>query len=238
MPGNMSTLNIVRIGSYITYSSLREIGKTIVSAFKGLIEDFKLSHYDTLMVESIDAYLLTMILQETYGGHTLGITDADLKINDPDDFYNTILGGKNPQNDVAVVSTRKLSPEKIESQKDYELYISRTAKVCLHEVGHNLGLTDHASYQAAPDGMLCPMSKGEFNKFGYLGYIKAVIDGRGLVFCDECSYFLKHLRSFHRQTKKVWGDGLTTVEDTCLEGFNDLLSSDLAENTSYLNTRM
>jgi predicted Zn-dependent protease len=134
-----------------------------------------------------------MILHEQYGGHTLGITDADLKTEDEDEFYNTIIGGKNTTNYVAVVSTRKLSPDKITSEREYQIYIGRTLKVSLHEVGHNLGLTDHASYRRAPDGSLCPMSKGEFNKFGYRGYVHVIIDGRGLRFCEECTHFLRRM---------------------------------------------
>ena len=30
-----------------------------------------------------------------------------------------------------------------------------------------------------------------FNKFGYRGYVRAIIDGRGNDFCEECNYFLK-----------------------------------------------
>jgi hypothetical protein len=149
-----------------------------------------------------------MILHQEIGGHTLGITDADLRTQDDDEFYNSIIGGKNPQNDVAVVSTNKLSPEHIDSTEDYELYINRTLKVCLHEVGHNLGLTDHASYRKASDGALCPMSKGEFNKFGYRGYVQAIIDGRGMIFCEECGFFLKRLYGFGRRLSKMMTDGL------------------------------
>ena len=164
-----SKLNIVRIGSYITYSSLKHIGAGILESFRGMIDEVELSHHDSPVVESIDALLLTMILDQEYGGHTLGITDADLKTEDDDEFYNSILGGKNPKNDVAVVSTNKLSPLNIDTDTEYELFVGRTLKVSLHEVGHNFGLTDHASYQPAGDGLLCPMSRGEFNKFGYRG---------------------------------------------------------------------
>ena len=38
------------------------------------------------------------------------------------------------------------------------------------------------------------MSKGEFNKFGYGGYVKAIVDQRGFDFCDECVYFLEKSR--------------------------------------------
>ena len=187
---NINKLNIVRIGSYITYSSLKNIADGILDSFSGIIKEANLSHHDSPVVESIDAQLLTMILDEEYSGPTLGITDADLKTEDDDAFYNSILGGKNPKNDVAVVSTHKLTPLNMDSDRDYELFIDRTLKVSLHEVGHNFGLTDHASYRLARNGLLCPMSRGEFNKFGYRGYVKVIVDGRGRIFCDECTDFL------------------------------------------------
>ena len=193
MMKDLSKINIVRIGSYITHSSLKEVGNGIMESFRGIINEFIVTHHDSLFIDSIDAQLLTMILEEEYGGHTLGITDADLKIEDENEFYNSIFGGKNPKNDVAVVSTKKLGPFTITSTKDYALFISRTLKVALHEVGHNLGLTDHASYRDARNGTLCPMSRGEYNKFGHRGYVKAVIDGRGFTFCNECAHFLHTL---------------------------------------------
>ena len=108
MLDNLSTLNIVRIGSHITYSSLKEIGIKSMESFRGIIVEFTVSHYNSLVVDSIDAHFLTLILHDEYEGHTLGITDADLKTKDDDEFYNSIFGGKNPSNDVAVVSTKKL----------------------------------------------------------------------------------------------------------------------------------
>jgi len=193
MLNNTSKLNLVRIGSDITYSSLKKIGDGISVSFGGIIEEINLSHHDSPVVDSVDAQLLTMILFEAFGGHTLGITDADLKTRDEDEFYNSILGGKNPCNDVAVVSTKKLAPLFLDSEAQYKVFINRTLKVSLHEVGHNLGLTDHASYKHTAEGTLCPMSRGEFNKFGYRGYVKAIIDGRGFLFCEECIHFLKSI---------------------------------------------
>jgi len=189
----ISKLTIVRIGNNITYSSLQAIGNGILDSFRGMIQEYALGHHNAPSIDRIDAQLLTMILHEEYGGHTLGITDADLTTDDQDEFYNSIFGGKNPKNDVAVVSTKKLSPLKIDTDSEYDLFIGRTLKVALHEVGHNLGLTDHAAYRKAPDGNLCPMSRGEFNKFGYKGYVRAIIDGRGLQFCRECGYFLNQV---------------------------------------------
>ena len=205
---NISKLNIVRIGSDITYSSLKKIGAGILESFRGLIKEVDFSHHDSPVVESIDAQLLTMILDEEYAGHTLGITDADLKTEDDDEFYNSILGGKNPKNDVAVVSTNKLTPQNLNTDRKYGLFIDRTLKVSLHEVGHNFGLTDHASYRPARNGLLCPMSRGEFNKFGYRGYVKVIIDGRGKNFCDECIHFLKSVYGHRRPSKHFLKDAL------------------------------
>ena len=205
---NISKLNIVRIGSDITYSSLKKIGSGIIESFRGLIKEVDFSHHDSPVVESIDAQLLTMILDEEYAGHTLGITDADLKTEDDDEFYNSILGGKNPKNDVAVVSTNKLTPQNLNTDRKYGLFIDRTLKVSLHEVGHNFGLTDHASYRPARNGLLCPMSRGEFNKFGYRGYVKVIIDGRGKNFCDECIHFLKSVYGHRRPSKHFLKDAL------------------------------
>jgi len=203
-------LNIVRIGSDITFSSLKEIGKRIVETFADLIGEFSLSHHNTPVVKSIDAHLLTMVLHNEYGGHILGVTDADLKTSDWDEFYNSIVGGKNPKNDVAVVSTNKLKPPQIQSEKDYDLYFDRTLKVSLHELGHNFGLTDHASFRKTRDGTLCPMSRGKFNKFGYRGYVRVVIDGRGLHFCEECTSFLNSVYGYKQKLVNFLKDGLVS----------------------------
>jgi hypothetical protein len=120
-----------------------------------------------------------------------------------------------PQNDVAVVSTRKLCTERIDSQQAYERCLDRTLKGSLHEVGHNLGLTDHASYQTAPDGSLCPMSRGEINKFGYIGYLRAIIDGRGLNFCEECRHFLGRIYGHRHPVGRMVKDGLVSDGDDC-----------------------
>lgn len=210
MLGNTSLLHIVRAGSDITFSSLKVIGNRILDAFHGTINEFQLTRHKAPVVDRIDAYFLTKILHQEYGGHVLGITDADLRTDDVDAFYNSIFGGKNPQNDVAVVSTKKLCTDRIDSTKAYKLFIDRTLKVSLHEVGHNLGLTDHATYQTARDGLLCPMSRGEYNKFGYIGYLRAIIDGRGTDFCDECRYFLKKMHGHQHRFNSIEKDGLTS----------------------------
>ena len=215
MLANTSLLHIVRAGSDISYSSLKAIGNRILDSFRGTIKEFKLARHKAPVVDSIDAYFLTKILHQQYEGHVLGITDADLKTYDEDEFYNSIFGGKNPQNDVAVVSTNKLCEDRIDSQKAYDLFFNRILKVSLHEVGHNLGLTDHASYQTASDGCLCPMSRGEINKFGYIGYLRAIIDGRGMNFCDECVDFLSRIYGRRHRLVRMMKDGLVSKLSTC-----------------------
>ena len=197
MFANLDKLTIVRVGNVLSYSTLQALADRIQGAFCGIIRHVAVSHHECPVSESIDAFLLTMILHAEYCGHILGITDADLKTTDPDEFYNAILGGKNPRNDVAVVSTRKLSPDRIATESDYQLLVDRTLKVSLHEIGHNLGLTDHRTYAFAIDGGLCPMSKGESNQFGYLGYVRAVVDGRGVRFCEDCTQFLRSVYHSH-----------------------------------------
>ena len=212
MLNQKSNLNIVRVGNNITYSSLRTIGDGILEAFHGMIQAVELAHHNAPAMDTIDAHLLTMILHDEYGGHTLGITDADLKTDDDDEFYNSIFGGKNTKNDVAVVSTNKLSPEKIKTNREYELFIQRTLKVSLHEVGHNFGLVDHPSFRTAPDGTLCPMSRGEQNKFGTVGYVLDVIDGRGRNFCDECAHFMGHVYGYPiTKSKSIEPDAVNSL---------------------------
>ncbi len=208
-----SILNLVRIGSDITYSSLNKIREGILESFRGIIAEIKVAHHNSPVVDSVDARLLTMILEQEYSGHTLGITDADLRTQDEDEFYNSILGGKNPGNDVAVVSTKKLAPLKLITDEEYELFIDRTLKVSLHEVGHNFGLSDHASYKQAADGALCPMSRGEFNKFGYHGYVKIIIDGRGRTFCNDCSEFLSRVYGYEHASAKLLKDALVVSKN-------------------------
>ena len=58
---NISELNIVRIGSDITYSSLKKIGAGILESFRDFIKEVNFSHHDSPVVESVDAQLLTMI---------------------------------------------------------------------------------------------------------------------------------------------------------------------------------
>ncbi len=43
----VSKLNLVRIGSYITYSSLKQIGAGILESFRGMINEVELAHHDS-----------------------------------------------------------------------------------------------------------------------------------------------------------------------------------------------
>ena len=129
MVGKALIIHIIRACSDISYSSLEIIGNRILDSFRGTIKEFKLARHKAPIVDSIDAYFLTKILHQEYEAHVLGITDAYLKTNDEDEFYNSIFGGKNPQNDVTVVSTNKLYTDRIDSQKAYDLFFNRILKV-------------------------------------------------------------------------------------------------------------
>ncbi len=54
MLADASKLNIVRVGSDITYTSLKEIGDKILGSFRGIIQEFNISHHNTPVLDSID----------------------------------------------------------------------------------------------------------------------------------------------------------------------------------------
>ncbi len=188
---NNGTLDMVRIGNSITYGSMHDIGEHIKSVFSGLIDRVKTSHLETPPVPEMRALFLTNVLHERYSGHVLGLTDAELMTEG--EFYNSVFGGKNAMNDVAVVSTRMLSFGDEMTEEQYHIFIRRVTNVALHELGHNYSLTDHPEFRVNGKGTLCPMSRGKFNSMGVYGYIKGVIDERGEKFCSECSFHLKKL---------------------------------------------
>ena len=47
---NITKLNVVRIGSYITYSSLKKIADGMLDSFRGIIKEANLAHHDTPVV--------------------------------------------------------------------------------------------------------------------------------------------------------------------------------------------
>jgi len=49
---NQAELNIVRAGSYITYSSLKEIGNRILESFCDIIIRYDLVHHELPIVET------------------------------------------------------------------------------------------------------------------------------------------------------------------------------------------
>ena len=189
---NLSKLNIVKAYSGILDEELGTIRDLVLRVFEGLITEVNIGSIGAPSVESIDFMLLAAILEVEIEGHTLGVTDADLRVDQHDQFYGYVFGGKSLSHDIAIVSTSRLAPQNFSSERDHAKYLSRIMKVGLHEVGHNYGLLDHYSYKNGEDGSLCLMSRGEYNKFGQLGYIRTIIDGRGFLFCQDCTSFLNH----------------------------------------------
>ena len=52
------------------------------------------------------------------------------------------------------------------------------------------------------------MSRGEFNRFGYRGYVRVIVDGRGVKFCEECTHFLNTVYPGKKISGRLFRDGL------------------------------
>lgn len=181
MYNSLSEIKLVHVGNSARRENLTNLGGIILNAFEGTIKDYRIVQYDPPYFEKIKTSLLTHALDQEIGGHILAITKADLLEENAGDIFNSMFGGKNTKNNVAVVSTTRLFAE------DLSLLFARIIKVSLHEIGHNFYLPHYYSYKHKVSGdLLCPMTHGYSNRFGEVGYLKAVIDARGFKFCTEC----------------------------------------------------
>lgn len=176
----LKTLTIVRVGRSVSRHLVQCLRERVEGAFSRVIAATEIIDYDAPAIGKIEASLLTGALEEEIGGHILGVTDVDLRDDDPADESEYMFGGKDNRNDVAVVSTHRLG------SRDPEVGITRVLKVGLHELGHNFGLVHHYRARRGNAGGLCPMTKGDFNRFGERAYVRAVIDQRGMGFCEAC----------------------------------------------------
>ena len=179
----LKALTIVRIGRSVSRHLLTELQTRVVGSFSRTITRAEVVDYEAPAIDhvgTIEASLLTGALAEEVGGHILGVTSVDLHDSDPADESDYLFGGKDNRNDVAVVSTHRLG------SRDPAVALSRVLKVALHELGHNFGLVHHYRSRRADGGGLCVMTKGDFNRFGERAYVRAVIDQRGLGFCETC----------------------------------------------------
>ncbi len=183
--GDLSKLKLVRIGKPLPRPIFERFARKILNAFRNVVCDLEVLQYEPPAVERIEASLLTTALDQSIGGHILGVTDLDLVDSAEGDFFHFMFGGKDHRNHVAVVSTSRLRG------RDPDVAQDRILKVGLHEVGHNFGLLHHYSFTRAADGAYCPMSKGSYNRYGERSYVRSVIDGRGFCFCAECREFLQ-----------------------------------------------
>jgi len=194
MATDLSTLNVVRIGRPMTRGRFARFIDRIGTALQSVVHSLDVIYEETLALERIQASFLTAALHDRIGGHVLGVTNADL-VDEPgsDDFFPFMFGGKDHRNQVAVVSTRRLADD------GPEIAFERVLKVALHEIGHNFGLVHHYAFVRAADGAYCPMSKGDYNRYGEHAYVRAVIDARGGCFCPPCQTFMRRVaRVSHR----------------------------------------
>lgn len=176
----LKVLKIVRIGRSVSRQLVLRLRERIDGAFATAITETDIVDFEAPSIDKIEASLLTRSLEEEIGGHILGVTDVDLHNNDSIEHSDYLFGGKDNRNDVAVVSTHRLG------SRDPDIGIARVLKVGLHELGHNFGLVHHYRIQRGSGGGLCPMTKGDLNRFGERAYIRAVIDQRGMGFCEAC----------------------------------------------------
>lgn len=188
MPADLSTLQVVRLGRPLARGVFGSFVERVGEALDTVVDDVEVSEDRDLTVDRIEARVLTAALDQRIGGHVLGVTDADLLDQDGgDDFFSFMFGGKDERNQVAVVSTHRLG------SSDPDRCVDRVLKVALHEVGHNFGLMHHYAFVPAPDGGYCPMSKGDYNRYGERAYVRAVIDARGSYFCSDCHTFMRRV---------------------------------------------
>ncbi len=188
MPTDLSTLQVVRVGRPLEQGMFLHFVDRVGDALETVVESLEVTEERELEVDRIEARFLTAALDQRIGGHVLGVTDADLLDEDAsDDFFSFMFGGKDERNQVAVVSTRRLGSD------DPDRRLDRVLKVALHEVGHNFGLMHHYAFAPAPGGGYCPMSKGDYNRYGERAYVRAVIDARGVRFCNECHSFMRRV---------------------------------------------
>ena len=189
MENTLSTLKVFSVGSAINSGFGEALFEPIREAFDGVIRRLRFLDYESPALDSIEAGLLTQVLDLEVGGHVLGITDAELVDDSGTDFFRFMFGGKDRRNHVAVVSTRRIS------MYDPQRVAARLLKISLHELGHNFGLVHHYSFVSVDQGGCCPMSKGDFNRHGERGYLRSVIDARGLHFCDSCRAFMRKVHA-------------------------------------------
>lgn len=188
MPANLSMLHVVRLGTPLANGLFNRFVQRVEEALRTVVDSVTVTEDRALEVDRIEARFLTAALDQRLGGHVLGVTDADLLDGrGGSDFFSFMFGGKDERNQVAVVSTRRLG------SSDPQISLERALKVALHEVGHNFGLTHHYSFVRAPGGAYCPMSKGDYNRYGERAYVRAVIDARGGRYCHDCQTFMRRV---------------------------------------------
>lgn len=198
MYDNLAKLKLVRIGNPVSVGGLERLGEKAIKASNNVVKSYKIIQYDKSFFETegIEARILTDALNEEIGGHILGVIEMDLFDSDGDSFYGCMFGAKNLKNNVAVVSTKRVFTQ------DSDMLSERVIKIALHELGHNLGLKHHYNYMGLENGLLCPMAKGNYNKYGERGYVLAIIDSRGYEFCEDCKKVLRVYNSISNQLSK------------------------------------
>jgi archaemetzincin len=110
----------------------------------------------------------------------LGIVDVDLYVPD----LNFVFGEADVATKMAVIATKRLRPEYYGSAQDERLFLERTLKESVHELGHTYGLGH------------CPNNKCVMHFSNSL----ADTDIKSSSFCDSCRRNLISIKRLKGQT--------------------------------------
>ena len=139
-------IGILPIGQAETAIALR-VQENLVKVFPDttcLVIDDKLPLFESAFDKKRKQYRSAVILSQIQGyaaektglNRVLGVADVDLFVPD----LNFVFGEATCPGKAALISLWRLRPEFYGAAPDMELFLARTLKEAVHEVGHTLGL--------------------------------------------------------------------------------------------------
>jgi archaemetzincin len=92
--------------------------------------------YDRYRQQCYSTEILKRINDLNLDGIVLAVIDADLYVPG----LNFVFGEADPENGVCIISITRLRQEFYRETPEYELFLQRTVKEAVHEIGHLYGL--------------------------------------------------------------------------------------------------
>ena len=170
-------IGILPVGQAETAITLR-VQDDLVKVFSDttcLMLDVKLPLFESAFDKKRKQYRSSVILSQLQGyaaekkglNRVLGVADVDLFVPD----LNFVFGEAACPGKAALISLWRLRPEFYGAAPDMTLFLSRTLKEAVHEVGHTLGLR-----HCARPSCVMHFSNSIFDT-----------DKKQSLFCDQCS---------------------------------------------------